>query len=278
MASKESAFFKHEADYLGKDAFGRLDPGGTEFPMMVMDGSADQGLILHEAGHIFTYGILGNNEWRSGWMDEGLTSYQTDWAQKLTPQEKIGVALPPGRLPEGYRVEAVSIPGKDSTNLDEWKLELRGRAQPIGTSAADFSEFGIYNAMIYDRAQLMYGQLRDVMGDSAFKAFLRDYYSTWALKHVDERAMKASAERTFGHALSWFFEQWVHGTGLMDYSVEGQSTTAANGGYTIQVPKGTYRIELELRPGEALARQPAETHITTSDLDARRDFVVTIQR
>jgi hypothetical protein len=56
------------------------------------------------------------------------------------------------------------------------------------------------------------------------------------------------------------------------------TTTAANGGYTIQVPPGTYRIELELRPGEALEKQPAETHITTSDLDARRDFVVTVKR
>jgi hypothetical protein len=213
----------------------RLDPGGTEFPMMVMDGSASQGLILHEAGHIFTYGILGNNEWRSGWMDEGLTDYQTDWAQKLTPQERIGVALPPARLPEGYRVEAVSIPPNDSTNLDQWKLEVEGRAEPIGTSAADFSEFGIYNEMIYGRAKLMYGQLRDVMGDSAFKTFLRDYYATWALKHVDERAMKGAAERAYGHALSWFFEQWVHGTGLMDYSVEGQSTTGGNGAYRTSV-------------------------------------------
>jgi hypothetical protein len=47
--------------------------------------------------------------------------------------------------------------------------------------------------------------------------------------------MKASAERTYGHALSWFFEQWVHGTGLMDYSVEGQSTAAAAGGYRTSV-------------------------------------------
>jgi hypothetical protein len=213
----------------------RLDPGGTEFPMMIMDGSASQGLILHEAGHIFTYGILGNNEWRSGWMDEGLTDYQTDWAEKLTPQEKIGVALPPPRLPEGYQVEAGSIPGKDSANLAQWKLDIDGRSQPIGTTAADFSEFGIYNEMIYDRAKLMYGQLRDVLGDSTFRAFLHEYYSMWALKHVDERAMKASAERVYGHALTWFFDQWVHGTGLMDYSVEGQSTTAANGGYNTSV-------------------------------------------
>ena len=56
------------------------------------------------------------------------------------------------------------------------------------------------------------------------------------------------------------------------------TTTAANGGYTIQVPPGTYRIFLELRPGEALAKHPEETSIHVSDLDARRDFVVTLKR
>jgi hypothetical protein len=56
------------------------------------------------------------------------------------------------------------------------------------------------------------------------------------------------------------------------------TTTAANGGYTIQVPPGTYRIELELRPGETLEKHPADTHVNSSDLDAGRDFVVTLKR
>jgi hypothetical protein len=197
----------------------RLDPGGTEFPMMIMDGSASQGLILHELGHIFTYGILGNNEWRSGWLDEGLTDYQTYWAQKLTPQERIGLVPEPPRLPEGYRVDAVTIPKSDTTYLPEWRLEVLGRAQPLATTSADFSEFGIYNEMFYDRARLMYGQLRDVMGDSLFLQFFHDYYDRWALKHVDERAMRAAAARAYGRDLGWFFDQWVHGTGLMDYSL-----------------------------------------------------------
>jgi len=55
------------------------------------------------------------------------------------------------------------------------------------------------------------------------------------------------------------------------------TTTAANGGYTIQVPEGTYRIELELRPGESLEKRPADTHVNRSDLDTGRDFVVTIK-
>ncbi|MEO7083779.1 MAG: M1 family metallopeptidase [Gemmatimonadaceae bacterium] len=199
----------------------RLDPGGTEFPMMIMDGSSSLGLILHEGGHVFTYGILGNNEWRSGWMDEGLTDYQTYWAQNMTPQEMVGRIAPPPRLPYGYRINGVRMTGADSLFLSDWQLEISGRSQPIGTNSADFKEFGIYNQTIYDRARLMYGQLRDVMGDAAFRAFFHDYYDTWALKHVDERAMRASAERAYGHALGWFFDQWIHGTGLMDYAIGG---------------------------------------------------------
>lgn len=54
-----------------------------------------------------------------------------------------------------------------------------------------------------------------------------------------------------------------------------ETTSAANGGYTIQVPEGTYRFEIELRPGETLAKQPDETHVGNSDLDTTRDFVIT---
>ena len=54
-------------------------------------------------------------------------------------------------------------------------------------------------------------------------------------------------------------------------------TTGPNGGYTLQVPEGTYRLELELRPGETIAKQPAETRINRSDLDPHRDFVINVK-
>jgi hypothetical protein len=53
------------------------------------------------------------------------------------------------------------------------------------------------------------------------------------------------------------------------------ATTGANGGYTIKVPPGTYRLEVELRAGEKVVKQPEETRINKSDLDTRRDFVIT---
>jgi hypothetical protein len=57
-------------------------------------------------------------------------------------------------------------------------------------------------------------------------------------------------------------------------SARFEGTTGANGGYTIQVPPGMYRIELALMAGERITTQPSPTEINVGDLDAQRDFVV----
>jgi hypothetical protein len=99
--------------------------------------------------------------------------------------------------------------------------------------------------MIYDRAETMFGQLRDAIGDDAFRRFLRDYYHRWALKHVDELALRASAERASGRDLGRFFDQWVHHVGLTDYAVtDARSDRRADGRWVTRVVivrRGEYR-------------------------------------
>jgi hypothetical protein len=55
-------------------------------------------------------------------------------------------------------------------------------------------------------------------------------------------------------------------------------TTGPNGGYTIKVPQGTYHIEVEIRDGEVVSKQPDDTLINNGDLDAGRDFEITVRR
>ncbi|MEO5739875.1 MAG: carboxypeptidase-like regulatory domain-containing protein, partial [Vicinamibacterales bacterium] len=56
-----------------------------------------------------------------------------------------------------------------------------------------------------------------------------------------------------------------------------ETTTGVNGGYTIKVPEvGRYRIEVELREGEVIAKGPGETEINNGDLDPGRDFEITV--
>jgi hypothetical protein len=56
-------------------------------------------------------------------------------------------------------------------------------------------------------------------------------------------------------------------------------TTGPNGGYTIKVPQeGTYHIEVEIRDGEMVSKQPDDTLVNNGDLDSGRDFEVTVRR
>ena len=53
-------------------------------------------------------------------------------------------------------------------------------------------------------------------------------------------------------------------------------TTNRDGGFSLSLGPGDYRVELTLREGEAIVRQPGVIHIgrTDSDADADADFVI----
>ena len=57
-----------------------------------------------------------------------------------------------------------------------------------------------------------------------------------------------------------------------------KATTGTDGGYTIQVPAGTYRLEVELHSGETLAKRPDPTQVNVGDLDPDRNFVLAVAR
>lgn len=225
----------------------RIDGGGTEFPMMMQNGSASQGLVTHEGGHIYAYGILASNEWQSGWMDEGLTSYQTSLqtgtartvvSAELAAHDRAQLDTEP---PAALAARALALRNAaDARNRAVANREV----EPIGTRADLFRDFATYNGMVYGRAAAMYEALHDAMGDAAFRAFLRDYYARWAFRHVDRWAMQASAARVTGQSWVWFFDQWVDRVGVVDYTVRTPRIEPVAGGWRTEVTlerRGAYR-------------------------------------
>ena len=62
--------------------------GGMEYPQLIMitgyRGDASlAGVTAHEVAHQWFYGLLGSNETREAFMDEGFTSYATTQAMTL---------------------------------------------------------------------------------------------------------------------------------------------------------------------------------------------------
>lgn len=54
-----------------------------------------------------------------------------------------------------------------------------------------------------------------------------------------------------------------------------ETSTSETGAYTLKVPSGKYRLELELRAGETLETQPDVVDVGVGDIDAARNFVIT---
>lgn len=52
------------------------------------------------------------------------------------------------------------------------------------------------------------------------------------------------------------------------------ATTSITGGFSIPVPPGKYRLEVDLREGERVLRSPGEIDINESDLDANLEVVI----
>jgi peptidase M1-like protein len=174
----------------------RIEGGGTEFPMMIHDGSASQGLIVHELGHNYVMGILANNEWREGWLDEGFTSYQ---------ETRFGEA-------HGESWFA---------GTEEWLtgLDLDGMSEPASLVSEQYRDFTSYGISIYNRGEWFFHQLEHAVGPAVMHRIMRTYYDRWKLKHVDEAAFREVAEEVSGQELGVLFAQGLHGTELVDYAV-----------------------------------------------------------
>ncbi len=218
----------------------RIEGGGTEFPMMVMDGSPSFGLILHEVGHQWMHGLLGNNEWREGWLDEGFTSFTNSWYA----EEQQG--------PSVWLNDMRGIVA----------LERAGRTQPIATLAQDFVDFNTYNAMTYTKPSLVLRMLRDYVGDESARNALKDFYQRNRFRHVTEADLQASFERAAGLDLDWFFQQWLHTTGKLDYSLGVVSTT--------QQADGSWRTRIQVnRAGDNWMPVVLKVGDVTRKLDSR---------
>ncbi len=175
----------------------RLEGGGTEFPMLVMNGSASEGLILHEVAHQYVHGILANNEWREAWLDEGFASFLTSWVR----EEQAG-------------------PGVWRSTMDGLaRLERLGIAEPVSTPAKDFSSFQMYGAMSYAKPSVIFRMLRELLGEEVFRRLLREYYAGYRFRHVTESDFLRTAEAVSGRQLEWFFDAWLHGHDTLDYAV-----------------------------------------------------------
>ncbi len=180
--------------------------GGMEYPMMTVIGDSRsirglQGVVCHELIHMWFPMIVGSNEKRHSWMDEGTTSFFTDLcsaALRDTPNNSRGNML-------GYVRAARS-----------------GGESPLMTHA-DFYPQG-YGFASYTKPAALLHQLRELMRDGdrdVFMEAVRAYVAEWRFKHPSPYDMWRTFERFAGRDLDWYWRSFYFETWTLDHAIAG---------------------------------------------------------
>jgi hypothetical protein len=228
--------------------------GGMEYPMLVMNSGPWEGLISHEVGHIYFYGILASDELAEAWMDEGFTSYQEYWYQ----QTNFG--------PWGYEKDDIpdsaslkfklnpKLPIKESTYGYLIDYMTSGYNEPMSQYAQDFK--GGYGINAYTKGAAFFGMLHYIVGDSLWDKICHTYFDRWKFKHVNEGRFKKVVEDVTGENFDWYFDEWMRKTVVVDYGLGKISKS--------KLENDQWQTEVEVKRNDE-GIMPVEVQLTTKN-------------
>ena len=192
--------------------------GGMEYPMFVMVhyGSADPasifGTVDHEHGHEWFPMIVGSNERRYAWQDEGFNTYQNTFSLER-------------RFPEA--------PSPLVAYLANWRqVAANGTQAPLMTPP-DHIDAAALGAIGYRKPGAVLLALRNaVVGPETFDRAMREYVRRWAFHHPTPGDFFRTVENVSGMDLSWYWRSFWYTTDVLDIGIENV-TNRTSGGETI---------------------------------------------
>jgi Peptidase family M1 domain len=177
--------------------------GGMEYPGIVFcsayaSGGGLWGVTDHEFGHTWFPMIVGSNERKYAWMDEGFNTYINSLA---TQSFNNG---------EYYTVD------KGANKTGDFNEKVDGLM-----NIPEVIQQNYLGIVAYDKPGLMLTLLREeVLGKERFDRAFREYVKRWAFKHPTPWDFFHTMENVSGEDLGWFWRSWVLNTWKLDQAVK----------------------------------------------------------
>ena len=246
---------------------------GMEYPGVLFDGIDDKGKDLfvvtaHEIGHTWFPMIVGFNERRDAWMDEGFNTFIDIYESDAFGHSVYGPKRDPEYAPGG------------GNPVDEILPTIADPAAPVIMTRADAILEKYRHPVSYFKSALGLYLLREqILGparfDWAFRRFIRD----WAFRHPSPSDFFRAMESEGGEDLSYFWRGWYFNNWSLDLAVKSvsyQDGDPAKGALlTFQnldrlVLPATVQVDLKDGTRKRL-RLPAETWMLKSVATLRLD-------
>ncbi|HEX9198010.1 MAG TPA: M1 family metallopeptidase [Acidobacteriaceae bacterium] len=203
---------------------------GMEYPGAVFDGVNSKmpgffGLTVHEFGHSWFPMLVGSNERRNAFMDEGFNTFIDIAVSDVFENGKFG----PKR--DGEYSAGGEPPDTILKVLDNPEA-------PVPLSRADAYSGALTHPVSYFKGAYGNTLLRDqILGPERFDEAFRKYTREWAFKHPSPSDFFRTMESEGGEDLSYFWRGWYMNNWTLDLAVEGASYVGgdAKNGLTVTV-------------------------------------------
>ena len=246
---------------------------GMEYPGMAFDGIDDKGKMLfwitaHEIGHSWFPMIVGSNERRNAFMDEGFNTF-IDIGESA---EFSGGVYGPKRDSE------YSAGGEPPDTILK---VLDNPAAPNILMDADAISWQIAHPVSYFKGAYGMVLLREqILGPQRFDWAFRKYIRDWAFKHPSPSDFFRETSSEGGEDLSWFWRGWYMNNWRFDMAVaaiDGDSITLVNKGQLVlpatvevQYTDGTktrFRVPVEAWESKGELAWTGEKPIASATID-----------
>jgi hypothetical protein len=197
---------------------------GMEYPGIVFDGVDDKGkelfwITAHEIGHSWFPMIVGSNERRTAFMDEGFNTF-------IDIEESADFD---GGVYGPKRDSEYSAGGEPADTILK---VLDNPDAPNILMPADAIPWQITHPVSYFKAAYGLTLLRDdILGHERFDWAFRKYIHDWAYKHPDPSDFFREMDSAGGEELDWFWRGWYMHNWRFDMAVtkiDGDSVTLEN--------------------------------------------------
>ncbi|TAG54549.1 MAG: M1 family peptidase [Cytophagales bacterium] len=201
---------------------------GMEYPMLTLDGGSypqHQGLLAHEVGHMWFYGMVGSNETYRASLDEGFTQFATIWAM----DKIVGKKRPRFASSKYIKKRQDSVNTRFENLYNPYLSDVhQGYDEQLNTHSSGFHgairQGGSYR-LVYHKTGVMLYNLKYVLGDSLFLTAMQHYIKKWNGAHPYPDDFRDAITEYTGADLTWFFDQWMETTKFIDYQIVGLKNT-----------------------------------------------------
>lgn len=173
-------------------------------------------LIAHETGHQWFYNLIGSDEYKEMFLDEGINSY---WVLQYL-EDKYGKDALVLELPKFISWLIPNFSFRDSTIARYLYLSKNGLGRPIIGELSSFQEPSSIFALTYGKGAAVLDMLRGQIGDEAFKGIMRRYTKEYRFKNISLAEFVSISNQEVGYNLDNFFEQWLKTNKTADFSVK----------------------------------------------------------